>query len=170
MHVMLYLIDTLLFLIIVVPDVSKVEEEDISKQFGSGSDSSFDFDSTDEPSGDKEYIFGESASGSGIDFISIFGSGSGASSSAGSNTDSTDDSRPNGFIFTQGHPTRLYVEREAPNIAYLITHPFFGATLDVAGTYTCVAVGKYVNTTKELVVEVLGLFNVYVHSYIPHCN
>ena len=64
----------------------------------------------------------------------------------------------NGFILTQEDPTRLYVEREAPNIANLITHPLFGATLDVAGTYTCVAIGNFVNTTKEVIVEVFGLF------------
>ena len=72
--------------------------------------------------------------------------------------DSGSDSRPNDFILTQGDPTQLYVEREAPNIANLVTHPLFGATLDVAGAYTCVAIGKYVNTTKELILEVSGLF------------
>ena len=74
-------------------------------------------------------------------------------------------SRPSGFILTQGDPTQLYVEREAPNIANLVTHPFFGATLGVAGTYTCVAIGKYVNTTKELILEVLGLFERNVTIY-----
>ena len=66
---------------------------------------------------------------------------------------------PSSFILTQGDPTHLYVDRVAVYDAYLVTYPIFGSMREVAGTYTCVAIGEYFNATKEILVDVIGLFS-----------
>ena len=94
----------------------------------------------------------------------------GSGSVSGFGPDSGPGSIPSAFILTQGDPTRLYVEREAVYVAYLVTHPIFGSTQEVAGTYTCVAVGEYSNATKEILVDVIGLFKgvvlrLHIHTF-----
>ena len=78
-------------------------------------------------------------------------------SESGSGLDPCSGSRSGGLVFSVVNSTQLYFEQEAPNIVHLITHPLSGSTHDVAGTYTCMAVGEHFNASKELSIEVLGL-------------
>lgn len=69
------------------------------------------------------------------------------------------------FSVPRGDPSRLYVEREDPNLTYLMTHPQFGATRAIAGTYTCLAVGENSNTSQDITVQLSGN-SVLQHSIV----
>ena len=87
-----------------------------------------------QPHDDEDYLQSHDGSGSGID-----------------------SSKVNRFFSVRRRdPSQLYMESEGPNVAYLVTHPQFGATRAVAGTYTCLAVGKNSNTSQDITVQLSG--------------
>lgn len=71
------------------------------------------------------------------------------------------------FSVPRGDPSRLYVEREDPNLTYLMTHPQFGATRAIAGTYTCLAVGENSNTSQDITLQLSGN-SVLQHSIVRY--
>ena len=53
-------------------------------------------------------------------------------------------------------PAHLYHVRESENVAYLVTHPLYGAVQQVGGEYTCLAVNDYGNFTEDISLHVTG--------------